>query len=97
LTITSNAVIGDDSQTQNPNANQDELTGLAKWHADNQKQSTKVWQPLERCRKLLERLCEDPYCISFYDPVDTETYDDYLDVIETPMCLLDIQNKLDKG
>jgi len=46
-----------------PAAATEELTGLAKWQADNQRQSTKVWQPLERCKMLLERVCEDPFCV----------------------------------
>ena len=44
---------------------------------------------------MIEKLWEDPYAHSFRYPVDTETYDDYLDVVETPMCLQDILNKLD--
>ena len=75
----------------------EELTGLAKWQADNQRLSTKIWNPHERCKKLLERLTEDPYSVSFYEPVDTDEYDDYLDVIDTPMCLEVIQQKLDRG
>lgn len=75
----------------------EELTGLAKWQAENQRQSTKIWNPLERAKRLLDRICEDPYSLSFYDPVDTEEYDDYLDVIETPMCLSDMQGKLERG
>jgi len=75
----------------------EELTGLAKWQAENQRQSTKIWNPLERCKRLLARICEDPYSVSFYEPVDTEEYDDYLDMIETPMCLSEIQGRLERG
>jgi hypothetical protein len=58
---------------------------------------TKVWQPLERCRKVLEKLWEDPYSSSFQHPVDTDLYDDYLDIVTTPMCLQDVLTKLEAG
>ncbi len=60
-------------------------------------QAVLVFQPVERCRKVLEKLCEDPYSVSFLDPVDTATYNDYLDVVEEPMCLEDVRAKLDAG
>ena len=37
---------------------------------------------LDRCRKVLERLWDDPFAVSFIEPVDTDQYDDYLDVVE---------------
>lgn len=40
---------------------------------------------------------EDSYAVSFIDPVDTSVYDDYLDVVEEPMCLKDVQRKLENG
>lgn len=46
-------------------APQEELVGLAKWQAEHQKLSTKIWQPLDRCKRLIARICEDPYCIRF--------------------------------
>ena len=35
---------------------------------------------LERCRRVLERLWDDPFAVSFVEPVDSSLYDDYLDV-----------------
>jgi hypothetical protein len=58
---------------------------------------TKVWQPLERCRKVVEKLWDDPYSSSFQFPVDTNVYGDYLDTVTTPMCLQDVLDKLDAG
>ena len=52
---------------------------------------------MDRLKQLLARICEDPYCVSFFDPVDTDLYDDYLDMVETPMCLKDIQEKVERG
>jgi len=40
---------------------------------------------LDRCRKVLERLWDDPFAVSFIEPVDTDQYDDYLDVVEQGM------------
>jgi hypothetical protein len=77
------------------NESVDELTGLPK--IDNTRVTTKTWAPLDRVKQLLARVCEDAYCVSFFDPVDTELYDDYLDIVETPMCLRDIQEKLEAG
>lgn len=33
----------------------------------------------------------------FYDPVDTEVYPEYLSVVKTPICFLDIENRLQMG
>ena len=37
---------------------------------------------IDRCHKVLERLWDDPFAVSFIEPVDTDLYDDYLDVVE---------------
>eukprot|EP01035_Chromulina_nebulosa_P019284 gene19284-25143_t len=51
----------------------------------------------ERCRQLLNRLWDDPFAVSFRDPVDTDVYDDYLEVVEEPMCLSDVRTKLNNN
>jgi hypothetical protein len=58
---------------------------------------TKVLNHPERCRRILEKLWEDPYASSFIDPVDTDVYEDYLDSVEEPMCLREVKEKLDSG
>jgi len=58
---------------------------------------TQIFQPVERCRRVLEKLYEDPYSSSFQDPVDVEEYTDYLEVVEEPMCFKDVRTKLDAG
>lgn len=55
------------------------------------------FNPVERCLRVLDKILEDPYSTSFKDPVDTDTYTDYLDVVEEPICLSDIRRKLEKG
>ena len=64
---------------------------------EENKSTFKIFQPAERCRKVLEKIWEDSASISFQEPVDTELYDDYLDVVEETMCLRDVLNKLNKG
>jgi len=51
----------------------------------------------ERCRHVLERVWDDGFSVGFVDPVDTEMYDDYLDVVDQPMCLRDVKEKLERG
>lgn len=58
---------------------------------------TSVFKANERCRKVFEKMFEDPFAQSFIDPVDTDTYEDYLDIVEEPMCLSDVRQKLDEG
>ena len=58
---------------------------------------TQIFCHEERCRKVLERIWDDPYSAAFLEPVDTEQFDDYLDVVEDPMCLSDIKQRLEDG
>ena len=46
---------------------------------------------------MVLKLWDDPYSTSFQQPVDTDAYDDYLDVVTTPMSLQDVLDKLDAG
>lgn len=59
--------------------------------------NTLVFNPVERCRKVLEKIYDDPYSDSFQLPVDTELYTDYLDVVEEPMCLQTVSQRLEAG
>lgn len=55
---------------------------------------TDVWQPMRRCLQVLERLSQDSYANIFLEPVDTESFPDYLDVVDTPMDLSKVRDKL---
>lgn len=55
-----------------------------------------VWQPIRRCQAVLERLCNDPMAGIFMEPVDTDLYPDYLDIIEFPMDLGTVRENLKK-
>jgi hypothetical protein len=56
-----------------------------------------IFQPNERCKRVLEKIMEDPFADSFIDPVDTTVYEDYLDVVDEAICLQDIEQKLENG
>ncbi len=62
-----------------------------------QKSATQIFNPVERIKRVFEKIWEDPYSVSFQEPVDITVYDDYLDIVEEPMCLKDIKRKLDNG
>lgn len=46
-----------------------------------------VWQPLRRCREVLERLAKDPFADIFQEPVDTNEFTDYEEIVDFPMDL----------
>ena len=52
--------------------------------ADEARQKTiaSAFSAIERCRHVLERVWDDGFSVSFVDPVDTDTYDDYLDIVD---------------
>ena len=58
---------------------------------------TAVFKPTDRCQRVLERIWDDPYASSFVDPVDTDLYEDYLDIVDEPMCLSEVKQRLEEG
>ena len=56
-----------------------------------------IWQPIERCKRVLERIWDDQFAVSFRDPVDTDLYDDYVDIVGDPICLQDVRTKLERN
>jgi len=55
---------------------------------------TEMWQPIRRCEAVLNRLCDDPFASIFLEPVNTDVYTDYLDVVDSPMDLSTVREKL---
>jgi len=53
-----------------------------------------VWQPLRRCREVLERLASDSFADIFLEPVSLEDFPDYEDHIDVPMDLGTIRQRL---
>lgn len=53
-----------------------------------------VWQPLRRCYQVLDRLSKDSFAEIFLEPVDTEEFPDYLELIDNPMDLGTVRTKL---
>lgn len=52
---------------------------------------------VERCRKVLEKISDDPYAHAFYDPVDTDLFPDYTEIVAQPMSLSEVEEKLNNG
>jgi hypothetical protein len=61
------------------------------------KSATQVFQHEIRCKKVLERIWDDPYAVSFVDPVDCDVFEDYLDIVEYPMSLSEVKENLENG
>ena len=53
-----------------------------------------VWQPLRRCLMVLEHLTTDGFAEIFLEPVDTNEFPDYIDIVDTPMDLRTVRTKL---
>lgn len=53
-----------------------------------------MWQPIRRCRMVLERLSQDGFANIFLEPVDLDVFTDYEDVIDYPMDLATVKTKL---
>ena len=54
-----------------------------------------MWQPIRRCKAVLDRLCDDPMASIFLEPVDTDVFTDYLDIVEFPMDLRTVRERLE--
>lgn len=53
-----------------------------------------MWQPLRRCRMVLDRLSSDGFASIFLEPVDLEVFTDYEEMIDQPMDLGTVRTKL---
>lgn len=53
-----------------------------------------MWQPLRRCLMVLDRLCNDSFAEIFLEPVDLDEFPDYEELIDSPMDLGTIRQKL---
>lgn len=53
-----------------------------------------VWQPIRRCLMVLDRISNDGFANIFLEPVDTEEFNDYEEVIDQPMDLGTVRKKL---
>jgi chromodomain-helicase-DNA-binding protein 7 len=53
-----------------------------------------MWQPLRRCLMVLDRLSKDSFAEIFLEPVDMEEFPDYEEMIDSPMDLGTIRQKL---
>jgi hypothetical protein len=56
---------------------------------------SELWQPLRRCRMVLDRLSNDGYANIFLEPVDLNEFSDYLEFVDQPIDLGMIRKKLE--
>mmetsp|Transcript_5980 Transcript_5980/g.11311 ORF Transcript_5980/g.11311 Transcript_5980/m.11311 type:complete len:2522 (+) Transcript_5980:139-7704(+) len=54
-----------------------------------------LWQPLRRCKMVLDRLSKDSFAEIFLEPVDLNEFPDYLEYVESPMDLSTVRQRLD--
>lgn len=55
-----------------------------------------LWQPMRRCRMVLDRLASDSFCQIFLEPVNLNDFPDYTEYVDQPMDLGTIRAKLEK-
>jgi hypothetical protein len=53
-----------------------------------------MWQPIRRCRMVLDRLVQDGFANIFLEPVNLEDFPDYEEMIDFPMDLQTVRTKL---
>ena len=53
-----------------------------------------VWQPMRRCLMVLDRLSSDGFANIFLEPVDVKEFTDYEDIVDQPMDLATVRQKL---
>jgi hypothetical protein len=54
-----------------------------------------VWQPIRRCRMVLDRLANDSFAEIFLEPVDLEEFPDYQDIVDVMMDLRTVRERLE--
>ena len=55
---------------------------------------TELWQPIRRCRMVLDRLTNDGFSNIFQEPVDLNDFPDYTEYVDQPMDLGTVRKKL---
>jgi Bromodomain/HMG (high mobility group) box len=53
-----------------------------------------VWQPLRRCRQVLERLASDSFADIFQEPVNLNDFPDYEEVVDVMMDLGTVRDRI---
>ncbi|KAG7355569.1 SNF2/helicase domain containing protein [Nitzschia inconspicua] len=54
-----------------------------------------MWQPIRRCRMVLNKICEDGFANIFLEPVDLKDFPDYEEYIDHPMDLGTVRQRLE--
>jgi hypothetical protein len=53
-----------------------------------------VWQPIRRCLQVLDRLCKDSFADIFLEPVNTDDFPDYDELIDVKMDLGTVRQRI---
>jgi hypothetical protein len=53
-----------------------------------------LWQPIRRCRMVLDRLSKDSFADIFLEPVDLNEFTDYGEYVDSPMDMATVRKKL---
>jgi len=56
---------------------------------------TELWQPLRRCRMVLDRLSKDGFANIFLEPVDLNEFPDYTEYVDQPIDLSTVRTRLE--
>ena len=88
--------LGEEGQAPFVQLGQEELAQYEKEKIKLEKaqKASEVWQWQRRCEKVIERLSDDSFSDIFQEPVDTDDFPDYLDVVDSPMDLETVRKKL---
>lgn len=54
-----------------------------------------VWQPIRRCEMVLDRISSDQFSEVFLQPVDTNEFPDYKEIIDQPMDLGTLRKRIE--
>lgn len=54
-----------------------------------------MWQPIRRCRMVLDRLAQDGFANIFLEPVNLDDFPDYEDIVDFPMDMQTVRTKLE--
>jgi hypothetical protein len=54
-----------------------------------------MWQPIRRCRMVLDKIAEDGYASIFLEPVNLDDFPDYEEYVDSPMDLGTVRKKLE--
>jgi hypothetical protein len=65
-----------------------------RWLMEKAQRANEMWQPIRRCKMVLDKISEDGFASIFLKPVDLEDFPDYDEFVDTPMDLGTVRKRL---